>query len=265
MKQRLKRQSWWSLSVIVTMVSLNLGIEEAKAQPLPCANFVLLSETTSNSSTPTISAQEIFRRAYENRYTWDSQFPGYTAVVEFKQGKEDHKGNVRVNSDKSVEVTGIDNKDARQTIEDTLRMQIVHHQRIPFEAAHRNSIFQMGATESTGAVEIFEHGDKTESHYKVFHQQLRQVNRLLGNTAVTVDVLNSETTPKGYLATHYRTIFHQPQTQQVLGEEESEDTYKNIGGYYVLARQVTHDSQPGQQTTASFDFSNIHLFSGTGG
>ena len=29
-----------------------------------------------------------FRAAYENRYTWDSDFPGYTTKLELKQGDE---------------------------------------------------------------------------------------------------------------------------------------------------------------------------------
>ncbi|MGB5592975.1 MAG: DUF3386 family protein [Crocosphaera sp.] len=28
--------------------------------------------------------RDLFRAAYENRYTWDQNFPGYTADVTFK-------------------------------------------------------------------------------------------------------------------------------------------------------------------------------------
>lgn len=31
-------------------------------------------------------ARDLFRAAYENRYTWDSDFPGYVADVELRQG-----------------------------------------------------------------------------------------------------------------------------------------------------------------------------------
>ena len=30
-----------------------------------------------------VSARDFFRSAYENRYTWDHNFPGYTADVTF--------------------------------------------------------------------------------------------------------------------------------------------------------------------------------------
>jgi len=53
------------------------------------------------------SASELFRAAYENRYTWDENFPGYSADVQLQQGHEVYTGIVRINRDLSVEVTGI--------------------------------------------------------------------------------------------------------------------------------------------------------------
>ena len=257
MKLRLKYLFLWCFCITVTLASL-MGTQ-AIAHPIHNTNVVLLSEKTTNSLTPTISASELFRHTYENRYTWNPQFPGYMATVELKQGKENYKGHIRVNSDMGVEVTGIDKKDARQTVENQLRMLIIHRRQVPFEVAHKNSTFRLGTTDKNGAVEIFEMQDQKESHYKVFHNQLVQVNRLLGQTAVTVDTLNSDVTPQGYLATRYRTTFRQPQTEQILGKEELEDTYKKIGGYYVLTHQVIEDFQQGQQTTTELNFPDIQL------
>jgi len=243
---------------MIALASLSLQ-PPATAQSLP--QFV--SQRTDNSATTIISAREIFRKAYDNRYTWGPEFPGYTAAVELKHGKESYRGQIRVNPDMSVEVTGIDNQDARQTIMNQLRMLIIHRQRVPFEVAHKNSTFQLGSTDKTGAVEIFEQADKTESHYKVLQEKLLQVNRLLGKTAVTVDTLDSLVTPKGYLATHYRSTFLEPQTKQVVGVEESSDSYKKIGGYYLPTRQTIRDFQQGKLTeTAEFNYTDIRLLSG---
>jgi len=228
----------------------------AVAQPLGQT----VSQQTSNSAR---YAQELFRKAYENRYTWSRQFPGYTSVVELKYGKESYKANVRVNPDLSVEVSGIEQEKARQTIENQVRMLVIHRQRIPFEVAHKNSIFQMGGTDNTGAIEIFEQTDKTSSNYKVFGQKLLQVNRFLGKTAVTVDTLDTEATPEGYLATRYRSTFTDPQTKQVVGVEESEDSYKKMGGYYLPKSQIIRDFEQGKLTeTAEFYYTNIRLLRG---
>lgn len=116
MKQRLKSQIWYGISAILILTSLNLATE-VRAQPPHSTDVVLLSQQTTTSSAPSISALELFRKAYENRYTWSPQFPGYTATVELKQGKENYRGRIRLNPDMSVEVIGIDNKDARQSVE----------------------------------------------------------------------------------------------------------------------------------------------------
>jgi hypothetical protein len=223
----------------------------------------LLSQKADNSTNVNISAKEVFRKAYENRYTWNPQFPGYTGAVYLKDGKESYRGQIRVNPDMTVEVTGIDKEDARKTVENQLRMLIVHRQRVPFEVAHKNSTFRLGSTDKTGVVEIFEQTDKTESHYKVFEQKLLQVNRLLGKTAVTVDTLDFKTTPEGYLATRYRATFQNPQTNQVLGVEESEDSYIKMDNYYLLKSQVIRDYKQGKLTEqAELQYSNIQLLSG---
>lgn len=255
----MKQQLNWSFGIVATLASLNLATQ-ATAQPLGHVDLVLSTEKTDSSSSQTTSAQEFFRKAYENRYTWNPQFPGYTATLELKHNQEKYKGHVRVNPDMSVEVTGINKEDIRQIAENQLKMLVIHRRRVPFEVAHKNSTFQLGSTDTSGAVEIFEQADQTESHYKVLQQQLLQVNRLLGKTAVTVDTLDTEVTPFGYLATRYRTTFRQPQTKQVLGVEESKDTYKKMGGYYLPIRQVIHDFQQGQITeTAEFNYTDIQL------
>lgn len=259
MKRQLEFPIARSLFLIVILASLELGVPTT-AQALDLTDSVLKSEKT-DSLTSAISARDLFRNAYQNRYTWDSQFPGYTATVEIRQGEENYKGRVRLNPDLSVEVTGIDNKDARQAVENQLAMIAVHRRQVPFEVAHKNSTFKLGATDRTGAVEIFQQGDKTKANYKVFRQQIMQVNRILGSHSVTVNTLNTQETPEGYLATRYQTFFRNPQEQEVIGEMESEDSYKKIAGYYVLTRQVIQMSEQGKRTTTELNFSDIQPLS----
>ncbi len=262
MKQRVNFQIWWrGFVVIVAVAGLNL-VTQTKAQTLHWSDAVLLSEKTDNTAS-NISARDLFRDAYQNRYTWGPQFPGYTAAVEVRQGKEIYKGRIRLNPNLRVEVIGIDNKDALQSVENQLGMITTHRQRVPFEVAHKNSTFKLGAKDTTGAVEILQQGDKSAARFKILNQQIKQVNRILGPHSVSVDTLNTEVTPEGYLATHYRTIFSDPPTKKVLGEMESQDSYKKIGDYYVLTRQVTHIFEQGERTTTELNFTDIQPLSGS--
>jgi len=249
----------WCFFSVIVLVSLSLQLQAA-AQSLPPQGQTQISDTTNQKT-----ADKIFQEAYDNRYTWNSQFPGYTAAVHFKDGKEDYSGKIQVNPDMTVEVTGIDKEDIRQTVENQLKALIIHRRRVPFEVAHKNSTFEIGNTnKKTGAVEIVERTGNTESHYEVLKQKLLQVNRLLGKTAVTVDTLKFKNTPEGYIATRYRSTFKEPQTQQVVGVEEAEDSYTKVGNYYLLSRQVIKDYQQGKLSEqAELNYSNIQLLSGT--
>lgn len=261
MKQQLKCPARsWQIYLIMTVASFCLG-RQANAEPLDYTSKIWLAQQNSNPSISNISARELFRKAYENRYTWNPQFPGYTATVEVGQGKENYRGRVRLNADLSVEVTGIDNKDARQMIENQLRMIAIHRRQVPFEAEHKNNIFKLGTTDKNGAVEIMAQGNRTEASYKVLNQQIVQVNRLLGPHSVTVNVVDSQIVPEGYLATQYQTIVREPQTKQIVGRQESKDTYKKIGDYHILSRQVIQNVEQGQSSTTELQFTDINLIS----
>lgn len=64
--------------------------------------------------TQTLTAQDAFRAAYDNRYTWDEKFPGFTADVTFTDGEKSVTGKVAIKSDMSFEVTGVEDEAAKK-------------------------------------------------------------------------------------------------------------------------------------------------------
>lgn len=46
--------------------------------------------------TQTLTAQDLFRAAYENRYTWDSEFPRYQTKITLEDTKATHIGQIQV-------------------------------------------------------------------------------------------------------------------------------------------------------------------------
>jgi hypothetical protein len=205
------------------------------------------------------SARDLFQAAYENRYTWDSNFPGYAADVELKQGDEIYAAKVRINQDLSVDVTDIDNEEVKESLYTQMRDVVTHRKRKSFEQAHGANTFSLGETDSTGAVDILVQGDAMGSNYQVRDNQISRVSRVMGRMAFVIHHKASLDTGEGYISAKYTAVFRNPQTDQVIRQMEFEDTYEKIGDYYVMTRQIVHSNEQGQKTTTEINFSNIKL------
>ncbi|MBD1837968.1 DUF3386 domain-containing protein [Coleofasciculus sp. FACHB-64] len=205
------------------------------------------------------NARDLFRAAYENRYTWDTNFPGYSADVELKQGDEVYKGKIRINSDMTVEVTGIEDETVQESIYTQLRDIVTHRKRGSFDKAHGKNEFNLGETDASGATEILVKGDAMGSNYKIRGTEICQVSRVMGRMAFVIDTAESLDTGEGYAASRYDVVFQNPQTGELLREMQFEDTFEKVGDYYVMTKQVIHANEQGQKTTTEFNYANVKL------
>ena len=205
------------------------------------------------------SARELFQTAYENRYTWDANFPGYSADVELKQGDEVYTGKIRINRDLSVEVTGIENEEVQQSVYTQMRDVVTHRKRSTFDQSHGKNEFSLGEQDSTGAVEILVKGDSMGSNYKIRGTEICQVSRVMGRMAFVIDTHESLDTGEGYVSSRYDAIFRNPQTNEITNELEFEDTYEKVGDYYLMTHQVVRSRSSGQEAMTEFNFSNAKL------
>lgn len=205
------------------------------------------------------SARELFRAAYENRYTWDENFPGYSADVELKQGDEVYAGKIRINRDLSVEVTGIEDEQVQESVYTQLRDVVTHRKRSQFDQSHGKHEFSLGQRDETDAVEILVKGDAMGSNYKIRGTEICQVSRVMGRMAFVIDTHESLNTPDGYLATRYDAVFRNPQTDEVTAVLKFQETYEPVGDYYIMTKQIVQDYKQGARTTTEFNFSNIKL------
>lgn len=209
--------------------------------------------------TESTNARDLFKAAYEHRYTWDSNFPGYSADIELKQGDEVYNGQIRINPDMSVEVMGIEDEEVQQSVYTQLRDIVTHRKRNSFENAHGKNKFSFGEKDKTGAVEILVEGDSMGSNYKVRDNQICLVSRVMGRMAFVINTHESLDTGEGFAASRYDAVFRNPQTNEIMRELEFEDQFEKIGDYYVMTRQVVHSNENGKVTTTEFNYSNIKL------
>lgn len=205
------------------------------------------------------TARQLFQTAYDSRYTWDENFPGYSADVQLVQENEVHTGKIRINGDLSVEVTGVADEQVEEGIYTQLRDIVTHRKRTSFEESHAKHEFSLGQEDPDGAIEILVKGDSMGSNYKVRGKEISQVSRVMGRMAFTIDTHESLDTGSGYIATRYDAIFRNSKTNEVTYVLKFEDSYEKIAEYYVMTKQVVQEYKDGTRTTTEFSYSNIKL------
>ncbi|VEP18137.1 conserved hypothetical protein [Hyella patelloides LEGE 07179] len=212
--------------------------------------------------TQTITAQDVFRSAYENRYTWDKNFPGYKATVTMKSGDEQHTAQVTVKSDLSFEVSDIEDKEAKKSIQGQLWEMTIHRVKHSFEETHGKNTFSFGDKDETGAVEILVGGASAGNSYKVKDDTVSFVNRRIRDKVVNINTLKTLMTESGYLSEKYESFYLNPETKErATGVTTFEDKFEKIGNYYLLVnREIQTTDNDGQPQTIEFNFSDLQLF-----
>ncbi len=246
-----QKQFWvWGLSLVVMLWSWGISQGVSADSSIP----------------PTTSARELFQSAYENRYTWDSEFPGYTAEVGVQGGDQNLQGTIRIESNLTVSVTNLDDADLADLVKNNLQMEMIHRRKVAFDQLHGNHQYELDGTDEMGAVNIQEiANNRPESYYKVTDQKITQVNRVFNNTiAVKVDTLETENTPQGYLVSHFKTTFYDANTGDILAKQAIQDVHKKFGNYYILTRRVIRETTEAEPETKStpditLQFNNIEL------
>lgn len=207
-----------------------------------------------------VSARELFRAAYENRYTWDKDFPGYTADITYKYDGKEYTGKVTIGSNMKAEVLGVEDEEAQKAIHGQAWEIAVHRVRRTFEQTHGENTFTYGATDSDGAVELLMGGKATGDKYKVRNNEVSLVHRHIHNVVVTINTFSSHDTGEGYLSHTYDSVYHDPQTgEQKGGKSFFVDEYEKVGKYFILNRREITTDVDGKPSVQEFIFSNIKL------
>lgn len=220
-------------------------------------------------SAPAVSARELVQAAYENRYTWDKNFPGYTTEVTLKLGDKIFQGTAKVNPDLSAEVFGVEDDEAHKIIKNQLWEVAIHRVSRPFEKSHGENTFAIEGTDADGAVKIAVGGKANGDAYKVKDNEFTMVHRHIHGVVVTINTFSSYDTGSGYLSHTYDSVYHDPKTGELKqGRSEFIDDYTQVGGYTILAKRTVTSAEISPETspetspdssTMEISFSNIEL------
>ncbi|MBC7882582.1 MAG: DUF3386 domain-containing protein [Anaerolineae bacterium] len=203
------------------------------------------------------TAEELFRAAYENRYTWDEQFPGIAADFTLKLSGQTHTGKLEIRKDLSVSVETEEPK-AQEWLTNQLRDVVTHRKRSDFASAHGKHSFTIdGDIDETGAVPILVGGDAMGSHYKVRDQQVVYVARTMGPMSFTINHLAKLDTGSGYISTAYNAVFRNARTGEITRQSKFEDNFTQLAGYWVMSSQIVQSRVGDQPEVTELTFENL--------
>lgn len=207
-----------------------------------------------------ISAQDLFRAAYENRYTWDSHFPGYRARVTYTHNGQVYTGEITVGPDLKPNVSGVAEESAQKAIHGQLFEVAIHRVRRAFSDVHGQNTFSYGESRPQGAVEILLGGKGQGDRYEVRDNEVTMVHRHIHGMVVTIHTFSSHDTGAGYLSHRYNSVYHDPQTGEQRGGLSSfEDDYEAVGGYQILRRRAISTEVEGNLDQQEFVFTDLAL------
>ncbi|ABX09107.1 DUF3386 domain-containing protein [Prochlorococcus marinus] len=207
---------------------------------------------------------ESFRLAYENRYTWESDFPGYKGSCSYKNGKELFKGEFIVGKDLKASISIINNELAKKALASQLWEVCIHRVRRPFEKVHYENTFSFGDKNETG-LEVLVGGKNKGDKYRIKDNVVTMVYRHVHGSLVNIFTKEVLFTGKGYLSKCYTSQYLNPSTKEPIGPESYfNDEYIPLysGGPWVLSnrtiiKEVDNSIYNSEETYSFFDLEEL--------
>ena len=203
----------------------------------------------------------LFKSAYENRYTWESDFSGYEGRFSGTDGEREIKGSFCLGQDLKATVKEIDDEEMHKAISSQLWEVAIHRVRRSFTQTHGQNTFTYGDTNEIGS-EIIVGGKNEGDKYRVKDDVVTMVYRHIhGNLIIilTEDVTN---TGNGYLSKSYSSQYLDPISKKDLkGKSFYKDNFIPLGkgGPWVLSsRSIHQESSEGSIINKQvFSFSDL--------
>jgi hypothetical protein len=191
----------------------------------------------SEPSAPTANpAKTLLKTAYDRRYTWNTDFPGYEAEVAVKYQDTFVQGSALLLPTLEIATKNVADKQIREVILAQLQMAATQLQPVSFADTHGQSDFKLVSQDNDRTV-IEETQGQDSARYTIQNQEITQVDRTLGEYALQLKTLDSLKTSEGYLQTRFQATFRNAKTDELVEQDDVRDRYEKVGHYYLLAKR----------------------------
>jgi hypothetical protein len=209
-----------------------------------------------------IDCKEIFRKAYENRYTWKNEFSGYKGKCIFLVNNNIHEGEFSLDKDFKPNIQKIEDEKVVKSIASQLFEVCIHRVKREFNSVHSENNFNLLKNSESG-IEMSVSGKNQGDKYRVKNDCINMVYRKIHGTIIEIFVEEFFHTGIGSLSKKYSSQSIDPDTLKIRSQKlEYEDEFINIGeqDYWILnSRTIKYLNNNQEEETQKFLFENLSL------
>ena len=209
-----------------------------------------------------INCKEIFRKAYENRYTWNNEFNGYKGKCIFFVNNNIHEGEFLLDKDFKPNIQNIEDEKIVKSISSQLFEVCIHRVKRKFQTVHSENNFHLIKSSESG-IEMSLSGKNEGDKYRVKNDCINMVYRKIHGTIIEIFVEEFFHTGIGFLSKKYSSQTIDPATLLAKSQKlEYVDEFTNIGeeDFWILnSRTIKYLNQNQEEEMQKFVFEDLSL------
>ena len=209
-----------------------------------------------------INCKELFKNAYERRYTWDSKFSGYKGKCIFSVNSDTYKGNFVLGKDFKPEIHNIDDQKIVKSISSQLFEVSIHRVKREFKEIHSKNNFNL-IKDSESGIEMIVSGKSEGDKYRVKNNCINMVYRKIHGIIIEIFVQEFFDTGNGFLSKKYTSQQIDPNTLKANSLKlEYEDRFINIGSqdiWILNSRSIKYLNKNQEEDIQEFIFEDLSL------
>ncbi len=209
-----------------------------------------------------INCKELFKKAYNNRYTWNNNFSGYKGKCIFSVNSDNYEGDFVLGKDFKPEIQNIDDKKIVKSISSQLFEVSIHRVKRDFEEIHSKNNFDL-IKDSESGIEMIVSGKSEGDKYRVKNNSINMVYRKIHGIIIEIFVQEFLDTGNGLLSKKYTSQQIDPNTFKTNSLKlEYEDRFINIGSqdiWILNSRSIKYLNINQEEEIQKFTFKDLSL------
>ena len=209
------------------------------------------------------NCKEIFKEAYNNRYTWPNKFNGYSGKCIFVENQKSIKGEFILDSNFKPKITNISDNNIVKGISSQLFEVAIHRVKRAFNEVHKNNNFQF-LEESEEGLKIEVLGKNEGDKYIVKDKKINMVFRKIHGVIIEIFVKEFLDTGYGFLSKKYTSQQLDIETLNPKSKKlEYVDNFINLGinnMWALESRYIKFIDDNGKEQNINYFFKELSLF-----